>query len=236
MTKNIYLLDIGNYLPTVKRVTMPFIRLYALRTGAQIYTITDRKYKQWPVTYEKLQIYDIAREHPADWHIYIDIDTLIAPNCPDYTLYLQRNAVGFHSADRSWERFRVDEYFERDARFLAPGNWLMFAPRTCLDLWRPLVEMTPAEAVSRIIPTSAEIMAGMTAEHLIDDYALARNIARFGLNVNLLVDIDRKHGLVKKEGEGYLMHRYLMDENEKAEFLMQQVKAWGVEHYLEGSV
>ncbi len=57
------------------------------------------------------------------------------------------------------------------------SNW-------CLDLWRPLDDLTFEEAVQNINITIGERNSGFcTADHLIDDYTLSRNIARLSKNV-----------------------------------------------------
>lgn len=240
MTKTIFLLDIGNYLPQVKRLTLPFIRHYAERIGADIYTITDRKFPAWPVTYEKLQIHELAALIGSDWNMYLDVDALIHPECPDFSLYLPMGTVAFHSADVSHIRFRPDSYTLRDGRFIAPGNWFTVASRLCLDLWRPL-EMTPAEAIERITPTANEAAHSITAEHLVDDFALTHNIARFGLAFKSFQDIQKERGLilhgVNKEGQlfqspEFLFHHYTLTADEKTAAIETRIDEWNVRHYL----
>jgi len=47
----------------------------------------------------------------------------------------------------------------------------------------------------------------MRPEHLVDDYALSRNIARFGLKVTTLNQLWAKAGLQQAE---FFFHQYLM--------------------------
>lgn len=211
MKKTILLLDIDNYAPAIKKVTLPLIHLYAKRIGSYVHTITERKFPSFPVTYEKLQIYEIAQQMGEGWFLYVDLDTLIHPECPDYTIYLPKGTVCFKSADYSPTRFKISDYAMRDGRYLAPGNWLMMASDLCLDLWRPL-EVTAQEAVACISPTVAEREHGVTAEHLVDDYALTQNIARFGLSVKTIEQIN-----TEQQFGWYLWHEYLLSEQEKLE-------------------
>lgn len=217
-SKMIYLLNIGQYAPEVTRITYPYINLYAKRIGAEIHTITERKFPDWPVTYEKLQIHDLAQEHKADWNLYVDSDCLIHPECPDFTIYLPMGTVAFHSSDVSHIRFRPDEYNLRNGRYIAPGNWFMVASKLCLDLWRPL-DMTPAQAMARITPTPAEKSFGMTAEHLVDDFALTQNIARFGLAFKSFEDIFKERGFRKS-----LYHEYTLTIEQKAKAMSRLIQ------------
>ena len=87
----------------------------------------------------------------------------------------------------------LHHYFLRDGRNVGSCNWLSIASDWCLDLWRPLDDLSPAEALSRIHPTVGEIRSGVVdTPHLIDDYVLSRNIARFGLKVQTLHTIQKR--------------------------------------------
>jgi hypothetical protein len=226
MKKTIFLLNIDNFAPEVTKITYPFIKLYADRIGANLHTITERKFPDYPVTYEKLQIYELAKQIGSDWNLYIDSDTLIHPECPDYTIYLPKGTISFHAPDLSTTRFKADNYFLRDGRYIAPGNWFMIASDLCLDLWRPL-ELTGEEAIKNITPTPNELLHGITREHLIDDYALTCNIARFGLRFKSFVDINKEFGFTE-----YLQHQYTLTIPEKVEWLKKTIEAWNLKHYV----
>jgi hypothetical protein len=189
--------------------------------------------------YEKLQIFELAKQTGSDWNIYIDSDALIHPECPDFTIYLPMGSIAFHHPDLSYTRFKNSDYNLRYGRYHAAGNWFMIGSRLCLDLWRPL-EMSAAEAVSQCTPTPAEIAFGMTAEHLVDDYALSQNMARFGLDVKFIRDLydQYKLPLVATERDGktgttdYFRHLYLLTIDEKVKFLSDCIKEWKLEGYL----
>ena len=240
MTKTIYLLDINHYAPEITALTRPFLLHYAKRIGADVCVI-DKPVFGWGVTYEKLQIYKLARERGSDWNLFIDSDALIHPDCPDFTLYLPMGVVAFHSSDVSHIRFRPDEYAYRDGRFIAPGNWFTIGSRLCLDLWRPL-EMSAEEAVSRITPTAEETHFGITAEHLVDDFALAHNIARFGLRFKSFEEIYKEHNLgaarIYREADkefrsDFLFHQYTVSQSEKVIAIKKRITEWRVSNYLE---
>lgn len=227
VTKTIFLLNINDFAPEITRLTYPLIKYYAERIGAHIHVIQERQFPEWPVTYEKLQIHKLAREIGSDWNLYVDSDTLIHPDCPDFTIYLPKGTVSFHMQDVSHVRFGTNEYSLRDGRYIAPGNWFMIASDLCLDLWRPL-ECSPRQAVAQIHPTANEMLHGITPEHLVDDYALSQNIARFGLTFRSLVSIYKEYGF-----QEYLYHEYTLNEKEKAEKLAHIIAEWKVEEYLE---
>ena len=45
----------------------PYIKKYAQKIGADFYVIKERKFPDWYITYEKLQIYEIEKEKDAEY-------------------------------------------------------------------------------------------------------------------------------------------------------------------------
>lgn len=214
----LYTLNIDNYAPEITGLTYPLIERYARKIGATWVQITERKFPEWPVTYEKLQIHELGQENGAEWHLYIDSDALVHPETPDWTCFLPRDTVAHNGSDFAGVRWRYDEYFLRDGRNIGSCNWLTMASSWCLDLWRPL-EMTPAEAIDAIHPTAEELRTVITREHLIDDYALSRNIARFGLKFQALMALEKRLGF--GDDTGFYWHAYVITPEEK----VRQMKA-----------
>lgn len=228
MTKTIFLLNIGDFAPEITRLTYPFIRCYADRIGAEIRMITERKFPDWPMTYEKMQIYELAQEIGGDWFLYIDSDALIHPEFLDITSHLPMDTVACYSRDIADIRWKMDRYFDRDGRRIGWGNWFAVASAWCLDLWHPL-EMTLAEALENIRPTPNELRAGVTREHLIDDYTLSRNVARYGLKFKTFKEIWKENGLENP----LVQHQYTLGVEDQAKSHLKLILDWGVEKYLE---
>ena len=78
MKKTIYTVSIGDYAKEVTEITFPFMRAYAHKIGADFHIIDTVKFPGFPARYEKLQIYELGRQHKNDWNIYIDSDALIS--------------------------------------------------------------------------------------------------------------------------------------------------------------
>jgi hypothetical protein len=104
-------------------------------------------------------------------------------------------------------RWRYDDYFLRDGRNIGSCNWNTTASAWCVDLWRPIDDLTPEQALDNIYPTMDELNCGaiIRRDHLIDDYALSRNIARFGLKIQTLLALEQSLGF--KEA-GFFWHAY----------------------------
>lgn len=234
--KVVYTLDIGDYQPAIKALTFPLMQAFAEKIGAEFHPITERKFPDWPIVYEKLQIFELAKgegwKHKAssdcghdddvyapDWNIFFDADALISPEMFDPTCFLSKDTVCFNGKDMANIRWKYDQHFRRDGRNIGACNWFACASDWCLDLWRPLEDLTLEEAIENIHITIQEHNSGMFQDnHLIDDYTLSRNIARFGLKHNTLMDICGTMGIRDQFGRGvnpFLWHAYSCSEEEK---------------------
>jgi hypothetical protein len=224
MKKTIYTLQVNGYSERITRLTFPFIRYWANKIGADFHIIKGRKFPEWPITYEKFQIYELAQEHCNDWNIFVDADTLIHPHTPDWTVFMNKDTVAHNGSDFAPIRWRYDKYFMRDGRHIAGGNWLAIASDWCIDLWKPL-DIGPEEAVSNIFPIMDEIWGGCLADHLVDDYATSRNIARYGLKFKGIKTIMDEKGM---KDWFFFLHLYNIPEDEKVKKIMEVMDQWKI--------
>ena len=218
----------GNYAPEVCSLTYPLMRAYAEKIGAEFHIIKQRKFPEWPVVMEKLQIFELGRKRGNDWNIFFDSDTLISPEFFDVTEHLHKDTIAQNGKDMAGVRWTYDQYFRRDGRHHGACNWCAIASDWCLDLWHPLDDLTPEQAFKNIHITINEHNSGACLrEHLIDDYTLSRNIARFGLKVKTIIDICGELGW-KENGRpfnNFLYHLYAIDEKEKLRRLIGVLSA-----------
>jgi hypothetical protein len=136
-----------------------------------------------------------------------------------------------NASDVASVRWRYDEYFLRDGRNIAGGNWFTVASDWCRDIWHPLEDMTLEQAVSRITVTVQEHNAGMKPEHLIDDFVTSRNIARYGLKFTTLRELWKKMELTLMPDEKHILtdtmfHIYATPEADKVAALKAKLKEW----------
>lgn len=225
IVKTIFLLNVtpdnkpDGFQPRVRTLTYPLIQNYARKIGAQVVEIVNRKFPDFPITYEKLQIHEIAKQIGSDWNIYLDLDALVSPEFFDPTVMLSKDTVAHNGRDMANMRWYYDKYFLRDGRHWGSCNWFTIASDWCLDVWRPLDDITLEQALSQINITTQEHNSGnCKTEHLIDDYTLSRNIARFGLKATTMVEVCAGLGFKDPNGNGYnpfLWHIYTHTEEEK---------------------
>lgn len=220
MRKTIFTLNIDNYSPEITARTYPFIEGYARKIGANFHIISKREFPTFPIVYEKLQIYELGREN--DWSIYIDSDALVHPDTFDITELLPRDTVMTCNVDFAPIRWRYDNYFKRDGRNIGAGNWFTIASNLCIDLWKPLDDLTLTEATDNIFPTIAERNAVADKAHFIDDYVVSRNIAKYGLKFKTFKKLLEEQG---NPGE-FLFHEYLYTQEEKIANLNKVLALW----------
>jgi hypothetical protein len=226
--KTIYTLNVNKYAPEITALTYPLLKHYANKCGADFHVISKRKYLDWPVTYEKLQIYDLAHKRNDDWSIFLDSDTLVHPETLDWTNYITPDVVMHNGTDYAAIRWKYDKYFLRDGRNIGSCDWNTTASSWCQDLWKPLDDMTPEEAIKSIFPTNSEVTTVITAEHLIDDYALSRNIAKFGLKTTTIQELQKKLGFTEAN---FYFHIYTDTTQDKVEKLSGVIKDWKLERF-----
>lgn len=224
MKKTIYTLCVNDYAPAIRTLTMPLIERYANKIHADLHVITERRWPDMPPVYEKLQIFYLGRQNGSDWNIYIDADALVHPDLFDVTEIIGKNTVLHNGADMAGNRWTYDHYFRRDGRHIGSCNWFTVASDWCLDLWHPL-DIPFEDALRNIHPIIIELNSVVTPAHLIDDYTLSRNIARYGLKFTTLLAEQEKLG----DKGNYLWHQYLMTEEEKIVAMKQVLSDWGLD-------
>ncbi len=223
--KTIFLLNVDNYAPEITALTYPLIYYWADKIGAEVFRITQRRFPEFPPVYEKLQIYRLAKDMGNDWNIYIDSDALVSPDTIDFTEYLPRNCVCHNGMDFANVRWKYDDYFRRDGRNIGSCNWYTMASNLCVDLWEPLTDLTLEQALANIYPVMTEENSGVIEpDHLIDDYVLSRNIAKYSLHFTTIIDLNAKLGV----GGGF-WHDYLSPTKTKVELMTKVLnETWKV--------
>jgi len=241
MKKVLFTLQVGGYGEDMSKLTIPFMQYHADKIGAEFRVIKERRWPELPPVMEKFQIYHLAQEEfkGYDWFIYWDLDTLIHPDFFDVTALLGKDTTcSGITSDFTPNRFKPDPYFLRDGRFIGKGNWCAMFSDWCLDYYHPPEPMT-AEHVEHLAQnirlTVVESRSGvMQPSHLIDDYCVSRNIARYGLKHTLISEIASKFN--RPDIPNMLFHQYLHDMDKKIVMMQKQLEpptqtnqnGWGI--------
>jgi len=219
MRKTLFTLSVDNYAPDIFALTRPYMERYAQKIGAEFHVISERKFPDYPIVYEKFQVYELGRGN--DWNLFVDGDVLIHPDTYDITEHVKKDTVAQWGADFNF-RWDHDDYFRRDGRHLSTCNWFTLTSDWTHDFWTPLQDMTLKEALSHIHPAQYELQRSMKTEHFIDDYVLSRNLARYGLRYLQLRDWDG----FTIDKVPLLYHYFPRSNDEKLSMLRDLVASW----------
>ena len=182
MRKLIHVVNINNFFPELFALTYPTIRSYAERNGYMINMITERKFPDYPINYEKMQVYEDGKD--AEVNILCDADMLIHPEFPDVTTFLQRNAIAFNdNYNISW-KYHVDRirYFMRDGRDVGIATNFVVSSDWTHDVWEPLsLSQKDIEDLAKKENTDSGGADGRGWGHYADEFALSYNMAKYGL-------------------------------------------------------
>ena len=171
MKKVIHVVYIDDYFPELWSMTLPTIRAYADRIGADLNVITQRKFPQWHINYEKAQVYEAGCH--ADANFLIDADILIHPQFPDFATGITfPHHIAFNDNYHASTKFAIEDniYFQRDGRDVGIASNAVISFRSTHDVWQPL-SITPdqGKAITKV------------REGDIDEYLLSHNMAKYGL-------------------------------------------------------
>jgi hypothetical protein len=159
------------YAPELCAITLPTIKAYAERIGADFNLITTRKFPSFPVNYERLQIYEAGKSY--DWNINIDADMVIGKKLHDITTNAPENLVRIVMKFDATMYFNVENniYFQRDERNVGLVDAFIVTSRLTHDLWEPL-------------PGNFEDYLSLFKDgqnRRISEFCLSQNLAKYGL-------------------------------------------------------
>lgn len=127
----LFVVDIG-YHKEISDISLPMLQRYANKIGAKFTRITNRKFPNMHVSYEKLQMYELGKDN--DWNISVDADILLRDD-----MYNVLNLVpndGQHVG--CWEAFSWPGLYNyRGIDVGIAGNFFV-VPKACMELCKPL--------------------------------------------------------------------------------------------------
>ena len=183
MKKLIHVVNINDFFPELFALTFPTIRAYAERYGYGINVISKRKFLDYPLNYEKLQVYEDGKH--AEVNILCDADMLIHPHLPDMVTHLRRDAIAFNDNYHLSTKFHVERlpYFMRDGRDVGISTSFVVSSDWTHDIWEP-IPLTAQDISNLAKKDATEGVDNPQARgwgHYADEFALSFNMAKYGL-------------------------------------------------------
>ena len=219
MRKLIHVVNINNFFPELFALTYPTIRSYAERNGYMINIITERKFPDYPINYEKMQVYEDGKN--AEVNILCDADMLIHPEFPDVTEFLKRDSIAFNdNYNISW-KYHVDRirYFMRDGRDVGIATNFVVSSDWTHDVWEPLsLSQKDIEDLAKKENTDSGGADGRGWGHYADEFALSYNMAKYGLKYTGVTWEDWMRP--------WLIHTGTGDKNEALQIARQTLEKW----------
>ena len=181
MTKKIiHVVNINNFFPELFALTYPTIESYAQRYGYEINIISERKFPDYPLHYEKFQVYEDGKE--AEVNILCDANMLIHPHLPDMVTHLRREAIAFNDNYHLSTKYHVDRipYFMRDGRDVGIATNFVVTSDWTHDAWEPIpLSAKDIESLAKKEVTEDGNQRGWG--HYADEFAISFNMAKYGL-------------------------------------------------------
>ena len=219
MRKLIHVVNINDFFPELFALTYPTIRSYAERNGYMINMITERKFPDYPINYEKMQVYEDGKD--AEVNILCDADMLIHPEFPDVTEFLKRDSIAFNdNYNISW-KYHVDriKYFMRDGRDVGIATNFVVSSDWTHDVWEPLsLSQKDIEDLAKKENTDTGGADGRGWGHYADEFALSYNMAKYGLKYTGVTWEDWMRP--------WLVHTGTGDKNEALQIARDTLEKW----------
>jgi hypothetical protein len=209
LKKCVYVVATPGWQQAMCDITLPNLKAYADRIGADFCLISERKFPDYPPEYEKHQIYELGKDY--DWNISIDADMLVRPDIDDFTEWHPPEHVGnwwFYDL-RAVIHAEEDPYFARDGRFYGIVECLVATSKLTHDLWEPL-------------PGKFEDYFGVFKDgytRRISEYNLSRNLAKYGLKVS---------GILRDGANFFHINNTTDSIHSPADVAVAKLKEWGV--------
>jgi len=218
MTKKIiHVVNINNFFPELFALTYPTIESYAQRYGYEINIISERKFPDYPIHYEKFQVFEDGKE--ALINILCDADMLIHPQLPDMVTHLRRDAIAFNDNYHLSTKYHVDRipYFMRDGRDVGIATNFVVTSDWTHDAWEPIpLSAKDIESLAKKEVTEDGNQRGWG--HYADEFAISFNMAKYGLKYTGVTWEDWMRP--------YLIHTGTGDKNEALNLARKTLAEW----------
>lgn len=171
MNKCIHVTAIDDYEQEMCLITIPTIKDYAKKIGADFNFINKAKFDGFPPNYERFQIWEDGKKY--DWNFNIDADFLIHPDCEDPTNYLDPSYIGALMSFDIDPVFKINKYFIRDGRNTGLSDNYIITSSLTHDLWEPF-NGSFEEAQEHCLTSQ---------KRRVSEFVVSNNMAKYGLKM-----------------------------------------------------
>lgn len=178
--KCVHTVAIDGWRPDLCEITIPNLKRYAARIGADFNLISKPKFPGYPPNYERLQVWEAGREYM--WNICLDADTILHRDFEDPTEWMSKYECGSLWMTDAKYYFETNKYFMRDGRNIGVADCFVVSSWFTHDIWRPLD--IPFEEARKLC---------FKNERMVSEYCLSLNVAKFGLKYNGVAKDHSKH-------------------------------------------
>jgi len=165
----VFTVCVNDYHPEIASKTIPAMEAYAKKLDADFQVIKNRKYTDWPATYEKVQLYELGKDY--DCCILLDCDVYITPDMYDVRQIVPENAVGVWMVYDPSITVKEDNYLKLDGSDTILSTNFVVTRKEQHNLWTPL-DMSWEEA-----------KVHLKRYFVVDEYCVGRNMKRFNYAV-----------------------------------------------------
>jgi hypothetical protein len=168
----VHTIDIDNYFPELKALTLPTIERFCEKIKADLKIIRERKFPGWPILTEKLQVHNQGEYYR--YNILLDLDVLVHPDCYNpFEKNIPPTYCAFKDNYNASKQLRSDIYFQRDGRDIGISGCAVFSTFHTHDLWK----------FQASLRTNKDLVLGSILQErkIVDEYIISRNLAKYGL-------------------------------------------------------
>ena len=202
----------------------PYFKIYADKIHADINIINERKFPDWHITYEKAQVYEGGKNYK--WNLLFDTDVLLHPHFPDLTKRVDKYKVGIKDSYNCKNRFKVNNYFFRDDRYIGICGVFAMSSYFCHDVFKPL-PLTQEYYITQINLDEQEPLRGVTEDRFITEYWLSNNLSKYSLKYQGILSNDELymfHHPYGRVDNKNIFHSYT--DEEKIQLIKNKIKIW----------
>jgi hypothetical protein len=170
--KCVHTVAIGNWRPDICEITLPNLKAYADRIGADFNVIREAKFPTFPPNYERFQILELGRGY--DWNFNIDADTIMHPEAEDPTERIHPREFSSLWGISAKHYFAPHWLFEKDGRDQGISDNFTVSSSLIHEMMFERLNMTYDEMVKYCIRDPRQV----------SEFNFSMNLAKYGIPLN----------------------------------------------------